>query len=89
MDSVGSVLWTVFSWVLFLSTTGWVGYHWLRRSEEGPVRILAKVAASAVVFGFLLKVVGPMLGGGGGDRGLALGRRVRIGARGAVAGEPH
>ncbi len=72
MDSVGSVLWTGFSWVLFLSTTGWVGYHWLRRSEEGPVRILAKVAASAVVFGFLLKVVGPMLGGGGAIMALPL-----------------
>ena len=61
MDSVGSVLWTVFSWVLFLSTTGWVGYHWLRRSEEGPVRILAKLAATAVAFWFLAQEVGPAL----------------------------
>ena len=72
MDSVGSVLWTVFSWVLFLSTTGWVGYHWLRRSEEAPLRIFTKLGVTAVVFWLLVRVVGPALRGNGGSAFMAV-----------------
>ena len=62
MERLGEVLWAVFSWALFLSTTGWVGYHWLRRSEEEPATILAKAGASAVVVVFLIKQIVPMAG---------------------------
>lgn len=61
MDHWGDMLWTAFSWLLFLATTGWFGYQWLKRSADAPARLVSKWGISGVVVVLLVVQIVPMM----------------------------
>lgn len=66
MSKLGTILWNVSTWVLFLGCIGWVLWRWLRRSAE-PGRLVGKwfltlpVLVAAILAVPLLGPFGPFL----------------------------